>query len=184
MGHFTQAWRAFWQIIRSPKAAEYWAAFEKGAGVAALPAPAAEKAGADAPVAKAVAPKAPAGADAVYTLTLLQREARLVDFLQEDIGAYSDEQVGAAVRKIHADSRQVLTKYFGVMAIREEAEQDALSVPAGFDSRRLRLSGRVSGDGPYQGTLVHRGWVATKVALPQRNDGVDPAVICPAEVEI
>ncbi|MDD4539478.1 MAG: DUF2760 domain-containing protein [Lentisphaeria bacterium] len=184
MGHFAQAWRAFWQIIRSPKAAEYWAAFEKDAGVSALPAPAAEKTDAGAPAPKAVVPKAPAGADAVYTLTLLQREARLVDFLQEDIGAYSDEQVGAAVRKIHADSRQVLAKYFGVTAIRDEAEQDTLSVPAGFDPRRLRLSGRVGGDGPYKGTLVHRGWVAAKIALPQRNDGVDPAVICPAEVEI
>jgi len=181
MGHFGQAWRAFWQIIRSPQAAEHWAAYEKGAAGAALP----EKSSAAEELSTVkAAPQAPAGADAVYTLTLLQREARLVDFLQEDIGAYSDEQVGGAVRKIHADSRQVLAKYFGVTAIREEAEQDSLSVPAGFDSRRLRLSGRIGGDGPYTGLLVHRGWVAAKIALPQRNDGVDPAVICPAEVEI
>ena len=184
MGRFGQAWRAFWRIIRSSEAAEYWAAFEKDAAVAALPESTGEAAETDAATAKASAPKAPPGAAAVYTLTLLQREARLVDFLQEDIGAYSDEQVGAAVRKIHADARQVLAKYFGVTAIREEAEQETLSVPADFDPRRVRLSGRVGGEGPYKGTLVHRGWMAAKIALPQRNDGVDPAVICPAEVEI
>ena len=52
-------------------------------------------------------PKAQAGpADgAVQILSVLQRDARLVDFLMEDIGAYSDEQVGAAVRDVQPQSR-------------------------------------------------------------------------------
>jgi len=36
---------------------------------------------------------------AVYTLMLLQREGRLVDFLQEDLSGFSDEQIGVAVRQ-------------------------------------------------------------------------------------
>jgi hypothetical protein len=175
MGHFVQAWRAFWQILRSAKAAEYWANYDKDAVATPV---------AEAPSDKAPDGKKPSGSEAVYTLTLLQREARLVDFLQEDISAYSDEQVGAAVRKVHADAGRTLAKYFGVTAIREEAEEDALSIPADFDPRRLRLSGRVGGEAPYQGILLHRGWMAAKIALPQRNEAVDPTVICPAEVEL
>ena len=41
-------------------------------------------------------------------LSILQRDARLVDFLMEDISAYSDEQVGAAVRDVQEQSRQSL----------------------------------------------------------------------------
>lgn len=181
MGHFAPAWRAFWQVLRSKPAADHWAAFENGK---ALPAPPATVAVDLPPAAPQPATKAPAAADAVYTLTLLQREARLVDFLQEDIDGYSDEQVGAAVRKIHADSRRVLARYYGIAPVRQESEQEQLTLAAGFDPRRIRLIGRVGGEGPYRGTLTHRGWLAAKVELPQRNDGVDPLVICPAEVEI
>ena len=38
-------------------------------------------------------------------LAILQRDSRLIDFLQEDIAAYSDDQIGAAVREIHDQSR-------------------------------------------------------------------------------
>src|SRR5262245_66406401 len=40
-------------------------------------------------------------AEPIRFLNLLQREGRLVDFLLEDIQAYSNDQVGAAVRDIH-----------------------------------------------------------------------------------
>src|SRR5215475_5974849 len=39
---------------------------------------------------------------AVQMLALLQRDGRLVDFLEEDISAYPDGQLGAAVRSIHS----------------------------------------------------------------------------------
>ena len=54
-------------------------------------------------------PKPAAGpADgAVQILSVLQRDARLVDFLMEDISAYSDEQVGAAVRDVQAQAPRI-----------------------------------------------------------------------------
>ncbi len=65
------------------------------------------------PVKAAPPPKPQAGpADgAVQILSLLQRDARLVDFLMEDISGYSDEQVGAAVRDVQAQSKQSLERY-------------------------------------------------------------------------
>src|SRR5262249_27976756 len=48
------------------------------------------------------------GDRAVQLLALLQRDGRLVDFLREDVGAYSDAQIGAAVREVHANCRRTI----------------------------------------------------------------------------
>jgi hypothetical protein len=178
MGNFRTAWSAFWTILKSPAQAAAWTRLQSADAPDAAPA-----AKADAPDA-APLPAAPANEAAVYTLALLQREARLVDFLQEDIGPYADAQVGAAVRKVHADCRRALDKYFHIEPIRPEAEQSRVDVPEGFDSRRLRVTGRNAGNPPFAATLVHRGWCAAKIDLPQRNQARDPQVICPAEVEV
>src|SRR4051812_37713076 len=44
-------------------------------------------------------------------LGLLQREGRLVDFLQEEVASFSDAEIGAAARVVHAGSRKVLNQY-------------------------------------------------------------------------
>ncbi|MGI6355377.1 MAG: DUF2760 domain-containing protein [Lentisphaerae bacterium] len=186
MGKFRTAWSAFWTILKSPAQAEAWKRLQASQApdaTAAKPTDAAAaKPASDATVAKPAV--GVANEAAVYTLTLLQREARLVDFLQEDISPYSDAQVGAAVRKIHADCRRVLDKYFHIEPIRSEPEQSRLDVPEGFDARRLRVTGRSAGQPPFAATLIHRGWVAAKIDLPQRSQARDPQVICPAEVEV
>ena len=46
-------------------------------------------------------------------------------------------------------------------------EGQAISLPAGFDSQRYRLVGNVSGQGPFNGTLLHKGWQASAIQLPQ-----------------
>ncbi len=122
--------------------------------------------------------------DAVYTLVLLQREGRLVDFLQEDIAAYSDAQVGAAVRQIHDKCRKVLVENFGVESVRSETEGTQVEVMDDFDPQELRIIGKPGESPPYKGELKHHGWRATKVDFPQRHEKLDPALICPAEVEV
>ncbi|WDE98359.1 DUF2760 domain-containing protein [Lentisphaera profundi] len=122
--------------------------------------------------------------DAIYTLTLLQREGRLIDFLKEDIGPYSDEQVGAAVRQIHEGCGKVLEKYFKVESLVDSAEGDEVEVPKAYDPAKYSLSGQVSGEGPFKGSLVHKGWLASKLTLPERTKDTDTSVICPSEVDI
>jgi len=126
----------------------------------------------------------PVEAGAVQALALLQRYGRFVDFLMEDISAYDDAQVGAAVREIHSGCRKTLDEHFDVQAIMEEGEGARVAVEPGFDASRIRLSGRVSGSPPYSGTVVHRGWRVAAVRLPERSGAVDPSVIQPAEVEV
>src|SRR5436309_12233646 len=82
-----------------------------------LPAALERSAQTSAPAAPAPAP-GPAAADApdraVQMLALLQRDGRLVDFLMEDLTAYSDGQIGTAVRDVHAGYRRVLDHYLAL----------------------------------------------------------------------
>ena len=177
MGRFGTAWKAFWAIWGSAERRQQWQTLVAGqAGETekqkALPPPQVEE---DEPG---------ISADAVYTLALLQREGRLIDFLLEDIDQYADAQVGAAVRQIHTNCRKVLDRNFGVAPVREESENQSVEIPDSFDPRHIRLLGKPSGNPPFKGTLKHHGWRVTKVDFPQRHEKLDPAVICPAEVEV
>jgi len=128
---------------------------------------------------------APVRSDAVTLLALLQREARLVDFLQESLGNYSNEQIGAAVRDVHRDSRAVIEKAFALQPVSDQEEGQSVTIPAGFDPAQYRLTGNVSGEPPHQGTLRHHGWRVSRCDLPQWHGFQEAAnVVVPAEVEL
>jgi hypothetical protein len=130
-------------------------------------------------------PKRPARSEAITLLAALQREARLVDFLQEPIASYNDAQIGAAVRDIHRDCAAVLERMFAVRPLVSETEGAAIEVPAGFDAARYRLTGAVSGQPPHRGVLAHPGWQVTRCQLPQWTGSDDAAeVVAPAVVEV
>jgi hypothetical protein len=136
----------------------------------------------------AVAPAAVKGGpdSALVLLAVLQREARLVDFLQESIASYSDAQIGAAVRDVHRDAGKTLERMFALRPVRSEPEGAGVEVPAaGTAIGGVRLVGNVSGGGPWRGTLRHAGWQATKVELPESHVPAESIrVIAPAEVEV
>ena len=133
-----------------------------------------------------VSPKPkPARSEALTLLAALQREARLVDFLQEPIDAYSDAQVGAAVREVHRQCAALLERLFGLKSVLPDEEGKDVEVPRDFDAARFRLTGNVVGQPPHRGKLVHAGWEAAKCELPAWTGGSNAArVVAPAEVEI
>jgi hypothetical protein len=108
----------------------------------------------------------------------------LIDFLKEDVSSFSDEQVGAAVRQIHEGCGKVLERYFKVEALASVSEGESLTVPKGFDPSEYQMSGQVAGEAPYTGNLVHKGWKASALSLPERSSSLNGMVICPAEVEV
>jgi hypothetical protein len=131
------------------------------------------------------APKPPARSEAITLLASLQREARLVDFIQEALADYSDAQIGAAVRDIHRDCGAALQRLFALKPAVAEEEGAEVDVPAGFDSNRWRLTGNVTGEPPFRGRLVHPGWEATICELPVWTGGPAAArIVAPAEVEL
>src|SRR5690606_14145790 len=112
----------------------------------------------------------------------LQREGRLIDFLQEDVSSFSDAEIGAAARIVHAGSRKVIAQYLTLEPVLHEAEGATVSVPPGFNAERIRLTGNIAGEPPYRGTLSRHGWVATAIRLPTVSPSLDSRVIAPAEV--
>jgi hypothetical protein len=126
-----------------------------------------------------------AGPDAaLQLLTLLQQDARFIDFIQEDLSAYSDADIGAAARVVHEGSKKTLNSYFDFSPIRSEEEETRLTLEAGFNPSEVRLTGNVVGEAPFTGTLIHKGWKIAKVKLPKLAEGHDTRIIAPAEVEL
>jgi hypothetical protein len=189
-------WWALVQLGVDPQAAMPFVAAICGTPLVAalLTALAAPKAGAAEPAAETAKaepakpaeppkPVEPPEHTALRLLAALQEEGRLIDFLTEDIAPYSDEQVGAATRGIHASCAKALRTYVQLEPVLPGKEDDTVTVPAGFDPATIRLTGNVQGQPPFKGVLRHAGWKAASATIPARA-GLDPKIIAPAEVEI
>jgi hypothetical protein len=122
-------------------------------------------------------------AGALRILAVLQREGRLIDFLQEDISGATDDQIGGGVRELHAKCRAALKRVAPLAKVMPQEERSEVVVPDGFDPNRVRLVGDI-GKPPFRGVLKHHGWAAEKMDLPDIPVGQDVTIIAPAEVEI
>jgi hypothetical protein len=129
------------------------------------------------------------GDGALILLSLLQAEGRFVDFVQQDIAAFGDAEVGAVARMVHAGCRKALGAHVHIESIRGEPEGQRVGLDPGYDASRVKLTGNVGrtvvpGRGKLEGVLRHRGWQATEVHLPTVVDRAGTRVLCPAEVEL
>ncbi len=129
------------------------------------------------------APPKPTG-EPLRLLALLQSEARLVDFLLEDVSGASDSQLGAAVRDIHRKAAAALRDHLTVGPVLAGGEGERVTVPAGFDPSAVRVVGNVTGAPPFTGELQHAGWRVTEIKLPAVASGADGFVLQPAEVQV
>ncbi|MBK1722360.1 DUF2760 domain-containing protein [Thiocystis violacea] len=137
------------------------------------------------PAAPAVAPLASASPDAALLLLgLLQKEGRLIDFLQENVKDYSDQEVGAAARVVHQGCQKVLQDYLTIAPVRDEPEGSRVTLQPGFDAASVRPTGNVVGNPPFTGALVHRGWRVVEIRLPKVTSGHDLQILAAAEVEL
>jgi hypothetical protein len=121
---------------------------------------------------------------ALQLLAILQREGRFVDFLQEDVSSFSDADIGAAARVVHEGCKRGLRDVLTLVPVRSDAEGAKVELPVGYDANRTRVTGNVTGEPPFSGTLAHHGWRVEKIRLPELTAGHDPTIIAPAEVEL
>ena len=121
---------------------------------------------------------------ALQLLGLLQKDARFIDFIQEDIASYSDADVGVAARVVHEGCKKAVHEHFTLAPIRTELEGNKVTLPAGFDAASVRLTGNIVGSAPFTGTLVHKGWQVTDVRLAKLTQTHNANIIAPAEVEL
>ena len=130
-------------------------------------------------------PAPPSEASAIQILSILQRKGRLIDFLQEDLSAYQDAQIGAAVRPIHEGCKEALAEYVTLEPIYQEDEGSPVTVAPGFDANAIRLTGNITGDPPFKGALRHRGWRVARVNLPKQTPAQQKErIVAAAEVEV
>jgi hypothetical protein len=120
----------------------------------------------------------------LHSLSVLQRDGRLLDFLDEDLSVYDDGQIGAAVRSIQEDCKKTMKKYIDPKPVIQGEEGESVTIEPGFDIDAITLVGNVSGEPPFQGILKHRGWKAGKKDLPRLSDIQNPDIMTPAEIEI
>jgi hypothetical protein len=183
MGSIGTAFRIFLRTLFSRATADQVSALLDGRALPKITAD--EKSRQLAPEPKAAVPAAPKRSEAITLLAALQREARLVDLIQEDLSVYSDDQVGAAARNVLRDAALAIDRFFALKRVLGQPEGEQVQVPAGYDPGRYQLVGNVAGSPPYSGTLTHAGWEATTCSLPAWSGSKDAAlVIAPAEVEI
>lgn len=121
---------------------------------------------------------------ALQLLGLLQKEARFIDFIKEDIAAFSDADIGVAARVVHEGCNKAINEHFTLAAVRNEQEGSKITLPQGFDAAAVRLTGNIVGAAPFTGTLVHKGWQITSIRLPKLTLGHNAAIVAPAEVEL
>jgi hypothetical protein len=179
------AWLCFFRVLFDGSfAARVWSARK----ALELPAPTPPASpGSDARPSPAAAPAPaplPDAVEALQLLSLLQREGRLVDFLQQDIASFPDADVGAAARVVHDGCRRALRAHATIEPVRSENEGARVVLAAGFAPDEVKLTGSVGGEPPYKGVLRHRGWRATRLELPRIVGGHDAHVLAPAEVEL
>jgi len=121
---------------------------------------------------------------ALQLLGLLQRDGRFIDFLEEQVTAYSDSEVGAAARVVHEGCRKALQQHLAIEPVRPEPEGTRVTLEQGFDASAVRPTGKVVGEPPFSGRLTHRGWRVITIKLPKVASGHDLSILAPAEVEL
>jgi hypothetical protein len=121
---------------------------------------------------------------ALQLLGLLQNQARFIDFIKEDLGGFSDADIGVAARVVHEGCNKAINEHFTLAPVRSEQEGGKISLPKGFDAASVRLTGNIVGEPPFTGTLIHKGWQVTSVRLPKLTQGHNASIIAPAEVEL
>ncbi len=124
---------------------------------------------------------------ALRLLAKLQEQGRLLDFAMEDIRTVPDAQVAAVARVVHTGCRAALQSAFTLQPLHSTEEGAAVTLAPGFDPEAYRLLGRVAGEPPFTGKLLHRGWRNTAaVKLPHASDPTQAhsGIVAPAEIEL
>ncbi len=180
MPFFARLWFAYAVFFRVLFNGEYAAELESPK---ALPpgAPAAKK---PEPAPAPVTPAPPSNDAALQLLALFQREGRFVDFLEEDVASFADADIGAAARVVHTGCRKALREHVKLEPVRSEEEGVKVTLPDPLDVAAVKLTGNVTGKGPFTGTLRHRGWRASEITLPTAIAGHDARILAQAEVEL
>ncbi|SMP66001.1 protein of unknown function [Neorhodopirellula lusitana] len=178
------AFRAFFKAMFDAQAAERMALALDGQSPAPAITQSATEPTAEKPAAPA--PAKPTGQNpAITLLATLQRDARLIDLIHENLDQYQDAQVGAAARPCLKQCRQSLDRMLKITRLVDAAENDSIEVPGDTSPARYRWIGEGASSQATNAKLVHAGWQATTTDLPKWSGATaDENVIAPAQITL
>lgn len=159
---------------------------EEEPGPVSLPPPAeVPAAGKAAEVPRPTAPPAPRRNDALTLLSTLQREARLIDLIEEPLDQFTDAQIGAAARPCLKQCRAAIDRMFGVRPLVDVPEGETLTPPDDASPIRVQWIGDAAAEHAAEkqsrrGRVVHPGWRAERCELAQWNGRDDDAMVIAA----
>lgn len=180
------AFRAFWRCLTDAKAAQRVAVAmdEPSTGLPAATATPAAGVGtkpAAPPAESAAAP--PAQNPAISLLAALQREARLIDLVHENLDQYGDAQIGAAARPCLKQCRETLDRLLRIRPLEAAAENESIELPENASPGRYHWLGEPAA-GATTAKLIHPGWQASSLDLPRWSGPPEEAsVLAPAQVQ-
>lgn len=117
----------------------------------------------------------------------MQSRGRILDFLMTDIHKLADGQVGAASRVVHQGLRELMDDYFEVKPIASSEEGRMIPLREEDLGRTVKLLQSRGETLPSEGRLLHKGWQAGRVKLPQSQRQEHPEerlVLALAEVDV
>ena len=153
-------------------------------GTVELPNQPTEQSEAPIKIVSAAAQKEPENESTKQTIMLLQKHARLIDFIYENIDDYSDEEIGAGARVVHQGCQKVFKEYIKIEPLHAQQEDSLVTLEEGFNTKEVKLTGNISGTPPFKGKLIHRGWKITQINLPQSTDTQSSLIVAPTEIEL
>ena len=126
--------------------------------------------------------------EAVELIATLQRDARFVDFVKENLADCDDATVGGVARRVQERVAESLERWFAIRPLAGACEGDLveLDLENAKNTARVRTSGELSnGDGLVHGRLEHCGWIATKNNPPiWSGEEEDALILAPMELSL
>ena len=126
--------------------------------------------------------------EALELLAALQRDARFIDFVKEDVAGCDDATLAAAARTTHDRCAETLERFFKIRPLSDVPEGETTSIDlAAQNPARIRVAGSpptVSGTN-VACRVVHAGWIAEKCEPPLWSGKIEDAfVLAPVELEV
>ena len=129
--------------------------------------------------------------EAIELLVALQREARFIDFIKDDLSDTncSRDTLFEVVKMVHDRCAETCEKYFAIIPLVGEIKQGASKAPKGDSAHeknttQLKSTTEDANSQPNK-RIIHPGWYATRCDLPVwQGDKKDEFILAPREYEV
>lgn len=126
--------------------------------------------------------------DALELLAALQRDARFIDFIKEDVTGCDDATLAAAARVTHDRCAETIERFFKIRPLSGISEGETATINlSATNPARERIVGLSPSNQKNEVTcrVAHAGWVAEQCETPRWSGRLeDASILAPVELEV